>query len=307
MKKIVVVLLASLLVLVGCGSNKAVEKTDITIKHDRGETELKTNPEKVIIFDLGILDMYKELGLTVGGVPKSNLSDNLKEFEDEKYLNAGTLFEPLFEEIAEYGPDLIIISGRAENNYDELNKIAPTISLNTVNGDFMGSVTRRLETLKALYPETANKIDGELKEITDGVAELKAKASESDKQTLFLLANGDTISIYGPGSRFGMIYDDFGFTALEGVTYDESTHGQQISFEFIGEHNPDMIIVMDRVAATGQEGTAAQDLLNNDLVNKTNAVKNDEVIYVNPFVWYLETGGLNATKVMIQELTELVK
>lgn len=306
MKRIGLLIVALLLVLTACGS-KDLEKTDLVIEHDLGSTAVKSNPEKVVIFDLGILDIYQSLGLSVGGVPQEDLTDNLKEYKDSKYMNAGTLFEPLFEELAEYGPDLILISGRAADKYDELSKIAPTVALNMDNKDFMGSVDRRLETLKELYPEQGKIIDKEINDLKISVESLKNKAESLNKTTLFILTNGDSISIYGPQSRFGMIYDNFGFKALENVTFEESRHGQQVSFEFVAEHNPDIIIVMDRVAATGQELTAGKDLLNNDLVNMTDAYKNNEIIYVNPFVWYIETGGLNSTKVMIEELGNLVK
>lgn len=306
MKKIGLLCISLLLVLTACGQ-KELPKSDLVIKHDLGETEIKSNPEKVVIFDLGILDMYQSLGLSVGGVPQDDLTDNLKEYKDSKYMNAGTLFEPLFEELAEYAPDLIIISGRAADSYDELSKIAPTIALNMDNKNFMGSLENRLNTLKEIYPQISDVVDKEIEDLKQSVYDLKEKAESQDKQTLFVLANGDSISIYGPKSRFGMIYDDFGFKPLNNVTYEESRHGQQVSFEFVAEHNPDTIIVMDRVAATGQEALSGKDLLNNDLVNMTSAVKNDEVLYVNPFIWYIETGGLNSTKTMIEELQSIVE
>ena len=307
MKKLIVALLASLLVLAGCSSNKEAVKEDVTITHNLGETALTTNPEKVVIFDLGVLDMFDALDLPVSAVPKSNLSDNLKKYEADEYLNAGTLFEPSFEDLAEHGPDLIIISGRAAKNYDELSKIAPTISLDTDNKDFMGSVYNRLDVIAQIFPEAKDKIDKETETLKTDIEALKEKTGAVEGETLFLLANGDSISVYGPQSRFGMVYDDFGLAPLSNVTYDDSTHGQQVSFEFIGEHNPQTIIVMDRVVATGQEGVEGKDLLNNDLVNGTDAAKNKRIFYVDPFVWYLETGGLNSTKTMINEMTELAK
>ena len=67
------------------------------------------------------------LELPVGGVPKDSLPTALKIYDKDEVLNAGTLFEPDFEKIMEYGPDLIIISGRASKQYEELSKIAPTV------------------------------------------------------------------------------------------------------------------------------------------------------------------------------------
>ena len=84
-------------------------------------------------------------------------------------------------------------------------------------------------------------------------------------------------------------------------------HGQQISFEFIAQYNPDNIIVMDRVVITGDQAPPASDLLNNDLIKDVNAFKNNKVFYVDPHVWYVETGGLNSTKHMIEEMDSIYK
>lgn len=307
MKKIL--LLIALLVLVGCSPTSVEEEntTSIPIKHALGETDVKENPEKVVIFDLGVLDIFDALDIEVAGVPKSNLSARLEKYNHDDYVSAGTLFEPDYEVLAEMAPDLIIISGRAAGEYDELSKIAPTIALTIDNSDFIGSLFNRLETVGSLYPAKVDLIETEISNISESVKDIKAEVEKHDEQTLFILTNGDSMSIYGPGSRFGIVYDDLGFKAIDGVTYDTSTHGQQISFEFIAQYNPDNIIVMDRVVITGDQAPPASDLLNNDLIKDVNAFKNNKVFYVDPHVWYVETGGLNSTKHMIEEMASIYK
>ena len=48
-----------------------------------------------------------------------------------------TLKEPDMEKIFELTPDLIIISGRQADYYEELNKIAPTISFRCDNENYI--------------------------------------------------------------------------------------------------------------------------------------------------------------------------
>ena len=306
MRKILFVLM-SLLLVVGCSKEVDVDGETVVIKHDLGESEVVVNPEKVVIFDLGILDMYSKLDLNVFGLPKSNLSNNLSMYNDDKYKNVGTLFEPDFEALAKYAPDLIIISGRAASNYDELKKLAPTISLNMDNSDFSGSLLNRLDTLKALYPNKEDQIEVEKENILSKIEEVSTLAKSVDKKTMFILTNGDSISLYGPGSRFGMVFDDFNFLTFDTIEYNESTHGQQISFEFILDNNPDIILVMDRVVVVNSDDTLASDLLDNEIVNLTKAALNDEIYYVDPFVWYLEMGGISSFNVMVEELLSVFK
>ena len=49
------------------GNSEPVSET-ITITHELGETPVTTNPERVVVFDLGILDALDNLGVNVTGV-----------------------------------------------------------------------------------------------------------------------------------------------------------------------------------------------------------------------------------------------
>ncbi len=64
-----------------------------------GEAVVKKNPEKVVVFDFGILDTLDELGIEVAGLPQANIPSYLSKYEDEKYANLGSLKEPDFEAI----------------------------------------------------------------------------------------------------------------------------------------------------------------------------------------------------------------
>ena len=73
------------------------------------------------------------------------------------------------------------------------------------------------------------------------------KATATGKKALIILANEGKISAYGPGSRFGILHDVFGFGAVD-PNIEVSTHGKDISNEYIVEMNPDYLFVVDRGA-----------------------------------------------------------
>ncbi|MDO4283969.1 MAG: ABC transporter substrate-binding protein [Eubacteriales bacterium] len=83
-----------------------------------------------------------------------------------------------------------------------------------------------------------------------------------------------------------------------------ATHGNEASFELLVEQNPAYIFVMDRDAAIGTEGAAlAQDIMNNELVQETDAYQNDHIVYLeHPAVWYTAEGGITALDVMLADL-----
>lgn len=85
---------------------------------------------------------------------------------------------------------------------------------------------------------------------------------------------------------------------------DTSTHGNEASFEFVVERNPEYIFVMDRDAAINTEGAQlAQEIVENELVKGTDAYKNGHIVYLeHPAVWYTAEGGINALDIMLQDL-----
>ncbi|WP_046174323.1 siderophore ABC transporter substrate-binding protein [Domibacillus indicus] len=275
---------------------------EVTVKHELGETTVPVNPEKVVVFDFGTLDTMAELGIEPVALPKENIPDYLSQFEDEKYENAGSLKEPDFEKINELAPDLIIISGRQMDLYDQFAEIAPTIYLGVDTANYMESFKKNATTVGQVFDKEAE-VEEKLAAIDEKIAALNEKASSMEKNGLVILANEGKISAYGPASRFGIIHDVFGVKAVD-ENLEVSTHGQSISFEYLVEKDPDYLFVVDRgaVVAQGEGESSVKQVVENDLVKGTKAVKNDNVIYLDPNVWYLSGGGLQSVLAQAEEI-----
>ncbi|MEZ0480055.1 siderophore ABC transporter substrate-binding protein [Planococcus sp. SSTMD024] len=299
-------------VLAACGAEEeatdsqtadaqTTETETMTVTHELGETEVTKNPEKVVVFDFGILDTLDQLGVeSVAGVAQGNIPTYLEQYEDtEKYENIGTLKEADFEAIHAMDPDLIIISGRQAEMYNEFSDIAPTIHLGVDTTDYMNSFTTNMETVGEIFGKQAE-VEEELAAINEQIEGIKEKTATSDEKGLIVLANEGKVSAYGAASRFGIIHDVFGVKqADEGI--EASTHGQSITYEYILDTNPDMMFVVDRNAAVGNDASA-KDSLENELVQKTNAYQNDKIIYLDPDYWYLSGGGLQSVSEMVNAI-----
>ena len=117
--------------------NQSLEQ-EVTITHSKGETTVKTNPKKVVVFDMGTLDTMQKLGVEAEfALPVDSIPSYIEGFEDA--INAGGLKEPDLEGIYTFAPDVIFISGRQADFYDELNKIAPTIYVDVEYENYMES------------------------------------------------------------------------------------------------------------------------------------------------------------------------
>lgn len=274
---------------------------DIIVKHAQGETTIPLKPAKVLTFDLGALDILDRLGIEVSGVPSGSKPAYLAKYDASDFIKVGTLFEPDYEAVNAAATDLIIVAGRSAAKYPELSKIAPTVDLTGDARNFLASVRSNVETIGRLFGKEAE-AKTEIDKLDASVAALKKK-TEGKGKGLLILATGGKISAYGPGSRFGILHDEFGI-APAATNLATGNHGQPISFEFILETNADWLFVIDRDAAIGREGNPARQLLDNDLVRQTTAWKKNQVIYLDPVNWYLVGGGLSALHQSIDQISQ---
>ncbi|WOV84001.1 siderophore ABC transporter substrate-binding protein [Sporosarcina jeotgali] len=321
MKKLTVLFMAFalMLVLAACGSkdeekkpeannsgsdnasesSEAAETKEMTFKHELGEATLKDTPKTVAVFDFGVLDTLDELGVEVAGVPQATMPAYLEKYAGDDYTNLGSLKEPDFEALHAMKPDVIFISGRQADLYDQFEEIAPTIYMGIDTANYMDSFKKNMDIIAQIF-DKEDEMKSELADVDKLIEDIHTKASETDSKALITLATEGKVSAYGPSSRFGLIHDVFGFTpADEGI--EASTHGQNITFEYILETNPDILFVIDRDAAIGK-GANAKKTIENDLVKKTNAFKNGKIVYLDGEYWYLSGGGLKSMKEMIKEV-----
>ncbi|MFC7366179.1 MULTISPECIES: siderophore ABC transporter substrate-binding protein [Bhargavaea] len=303
-------LMAFILVLGACGNDNAGEdKKDsgtsdqaadtMTIEHELGKAEIKGTPEKVVVFDFGILDTLDELGVEVAGVPQATVPNYLEQYASDDYTNVGSLKEPDFEAIHALQPDVIFISTRQAQLYDQFAEIAPTVYIPIDTMNYMESFKENMNTVAKIFGKE-DEMNKELEDIDSRVAGIQEKTSATDEKALIVLGSQSKVSAYGPSSRFGLIHDVFGLKPAD-ENIEVSTHGQNITFEYILETNPDILYVIDRDAAIGEDSSVKASL-ENDLVQKTNAYKNDNIHYLNGEYWYLSGGGLQSMKEMISEV-----
>lgn len=278
----------------------------LEIEHQLGTTIVSKNPGRVVAFDLGIVDSLDKMGVKLAAIPKSNIPPYLSHLNNDEVFNAGSLHEPDFELLANINPDLIIISSRQVSHYDELSAIAPTIYLAIDNADYLGSFTENMRTLGLIFGQEKF-IEDEIIKITQGLESIKEAAAEKGK-ALVVLANSGNISAYGVGSRFGILHDEMGFEPVD-PNIEVSTHGANVSFEYIMEMNPDYLFVIDRgsVVTNAGGGPSAKETLENDLVKRTNAYKNGNIIYLDPNYWYISGGGLVSVAEMIKSIKEVIE
>lgn len=268
-------------------ATKAVEGESVTVETARGQAAVPLKPERIAVYDLGMIDTLSKLGVPIGAsIDESRLGYLKDAIKDAK--KAGTLFEPDYEVLNAYRPQLIIIGSRTAKAFDELNKLAPTIEMTADTENLKESAKARIDAFAKIFDKQAEA--EKLKAEIDAAFEAAKQAAAGKGKGLVVLVNGGKLSAFGPSSRLGgWLHRDIGVPPVD-ESIKEGSHGQPVSFEYIKQHNPDWLFVLDRGAAIGEEGQAAKDVLNNPLVAETTAWKKGRVVYLVPET-YLAAGG----------------
>lgn len=310
MKKRLAAILSMVMLLlvgvVGCTSgdkstedSAKKEKKTVVVTDQKGEVEVPVNPKNVVVLDYGSLDIMTKLDVEPVALPKGSLPAYLDKYKDNKYVDLGSLKEFDLEKINEVAPELIIIEGRQESYYEDLKKIAPVLYLGTANSDIFASAENNAKVLGKVFAKEEG-VTTELGNINKRLEVVSAKVKENNSTALMTMFNEGSLSVYGTGSRYDMVYSKFGFTPAD-TQIEASNHGQNISFEYLKEKNPDYLFVLDRGAITGTQASV-KEAVENELIKTTKAYKDGHIVYVNPQAWYVGGSGIMAIDTIISDI-----
>ena len=123
---------------------------------------------------------------------------------------------------------------------------------------------------------------------------IKEKVKADNLNALMTMVSDGSMSVYGEGSRFNIIYNELGFMSADS-SIEISNHGQSISNEYLVSKNPDYLFVIDKGAMTGGENQPAKEIINGNIV------------YLDPQTWYVGGAGIKAANEMLNEVEEALK
>jgi iron complex transport system substrate-binding protein len=274
--------------------------------HTFEDVTFDSMPENIVVFDYGFLDTLDALGVEgIVGVPKGSLPTYLEEeYASDAYTNVGSLKEPLLEDIAALEPDAIFISGRQSAFLDQLKEITPNVLfVGTQQDDYWNSFESSVEIAAQMFDKEAE-AEEHLAEIDSALEEVNTLAGDFET-SLATLYNEGNLSGYATNSRFGYIYDVYGFNPVT-EDIESSSHGSNFGYEAILEFDPEVLFVIDRTASIGENSNIHEDL-ENDIINKTTAYQNDHIVYLDGPLWYLSGGGLQSELLKIENVLDNLK
>ncbi|WP_340617141.1 siderophore ABC transporter substrate-binding protein [Xenorhabdus entomophaga] len=301
MKKILPIVIASLLSVTSYSAlsqslesitpNSVIAQSGdyATVKHLSGETQVKKNPQRVVLFDFGTYDSMVQLGLSgrVIALPIDNLPEYVRSSVPASMHNAGGMKEPNLEKLAEIKPDLIVITGRQGAFYDRLSQIAPTIDLSTDNKNYLPSVDSNLKLLGEVFNKQ-DIVKSQTAGLEKTIVAAQEKAKTANKKVLVLLHNAGELYPNNQAIVYNVI------KAPRAVLPAKSdSKSRAVTADMIAQANPDVIFIIDRSEAIGA-GKLEKARFENEQVKSTNAYKNGKIVYLQSDLWYLSGGGLDS-------------
>jgi len=266
-----------------------------TITHLRGKTEISGRPARVVAMEFSFVQALDALGVTPVGITDDNQPKRIEQLVGRKidYSSVGTRLEPNLELVSTLTPDLIIADDlRHSAIYSQLSQLAPTIVLNSWEGDYQ-TIKDSVVTIADALGEKAN---GE-KVIAEHEARIKtliAKIPAGEKRRFLLaVANPDSMALHSSSSFTGSVFKAMGLTpAINSTDAVESGAG----LERLVAVNPDVFLV-----ATDSPGTIFEQWKGNAAWQNISAVRNGMVFEVdrNQFSRFR---GLKTAELMVKEI-----
>lgn len=255
---------------------------------------------RIASFDLGSLDTLDVLGLSeqVVGVPKQNLPAYLDQYRADHYADIGGLRSPDVEAIRASQPSLILYTGRQGDWEAELGNIAPLLNTGVTGDDYLAAFdanVRELASQLAVENDAEEALENLHAEI-----ERQREALSDAPTTLVVTHNGGNLML----NQHPVVHDVLGIATVEmPASVTSETRGTRtftpLSPEAVSEIDPEVVLVVDRSAAIGDEPADA-DALAKTLLDA--GAEKARVVMLTPALWYLSGGGLQSLALQVEEV-----
>lgn len=308
-------LIVALFLVAACGNTdnsskkESSTKDTISVKDENGTVKVPKDAKRIVVleYSFAALDV-KPVGIADDGKKKRIIKPVREKIGD--YTSVGTRKQPNLEEISKLKPDLIIAdSSRHKGINKELNKIAPTLSLKSFDGDYKQNINSFKTIAKALNKEKEGEKrlaehDKLIKKYKDEI-----KFDRNQKVLPAVVAKAGLLA-HPNYSYVGQFLNELGF---KNALSDDVTKGLskylkgpylQLDTEHLADLNPERMIIMTDHAK--KDSAEFKKLQEDPTWKKLNAVKNNRVDIVDRDVW-ARSRGLISSEEMAKELVELSK
>ena len=256
-------LLPLLLVVAACGgsddggsdaasTSASGDAFPVTVTGDNGERTLDEQPETIVSMSATTTEML----FAIGAGPQVEAVDDNSNYPEDAPTTDLSAFTPNAEAIAEYAPDLVVLSNDQNGIVDALDALSvPTLLLPAAE-----TVDDTYEQLETLGDATGHSDDAAkvVTEVQDRIAAAVESVSEDVEGMRVYHELDPTFYSATSGTFIGSIYAMFGLDNIADEAPDLSGGYPQLSAEYVVGQAPDLIVLADTVCCGESAETVAQ-------------------------------------------------
>ncbi|HEY9830391.1 MAG TPA: iron-siderophore ABC transporter substrate-binding protein [Stenomitos sp.] len=335
--KLLMLGILTVIFITACSSNASKNRSSIkvapsptsdcqVIQHEAGETQVCTQPQKVVVLGPHMLDILLSLGVQPAGfaeIEALQRSDYNNPAEQISYLgsrvtsqpiNVGTRGEPSLELLTQLKPDLILGEfGPNRDEYALLAQIAPTLLFRGSRKDdwqrsiqVIGKALGRSEKAQQVIEEYNQRLATTRTELAPIVA--------AHPQALLLATMGlkEQIWVSDRTDYGGGLLEDLGFKLKSLPAKANQSIG--VSLEILPQLDSDLIFVRGWDSSPDNKTVNAadnplknlqQEWNSNAIAQTLNASKQERVYFVNYYLWSVLRGPI-AAELILNELRHMM-
>lgn len=263
-----------------------------------------TDPKRIVAMEYSFLGDLMAVGLTPVGIADDNKPETIiPEFSEHlgAYTSVGSRYQPSLEAIADLKPDLIIADKeRHAVIEDSLNQIAPAVILKS-RGETYEENLQTAQLVGHLVHQD-EKMTHAIESHLHHLGQIKAKLTATpmrDKSVQFAIISDKGMWLHGPSSYAGSLLTQLGIKS----PIPNQTQQAYIptSLEQLVAADPDWLLI-----GRYNDHTAFDDWKTSPLFQQLTAVKNNQVIEVDPNYWALNR-SMQSAEHIANKVLEIAK
>ena len=255
-------LLALLLALTACGDSAADDAAaatsadegewPVTVTGDNGELTLDEQPETIVSMSASATEML----YAIGAGDQVEAVDNTSNYPEGTPMTDLSAFTPNAEAIAEYAPDLVVLSDDINGLVDALGTLeVPTLLLgaaDTLDDSYtqlttLGDATGHADEAREVVADMQDRIKAAVASVP---AEAEGMRVYHELDPTFYTAASTTF--------IGSVYTLFGLENIADGAPDAAGGYPQLSAEYVVGQAPDLIVLADTVCCQQDAAALAQ-------------------------------------------------
>lgn len=257
----------------------------------------------VVSYDWGSVDTLEALGLeaNVVGLPSQAAPAYMQHLLEGR-VDVGGLKTPDAEAVSAAEPQLILVTGRQGEAAESLGEVAEVVDVSLAQGPYFSALSDKVLNLAERF-DAATEAEAALAELSEHIEQARASLPEASS-VMVVTHNDGNFSLRKEGVVGELLQLDAPAVPEDVESVQRGTRTfTPLTPEIMVRMSPDVVLVVDRSSAIGEESLDVSTLHNRLAVLGGEPI---EVVLLSADLWYISGDGLGSVRAQTDEVVEAV-